>query len=241
MHIAFFSTIGRHSWGGSEELWNRAAYALLERGHQVSFSTSRCPPIAEQLKGLMKAGAQGRFRALRRRIRIGRRLHSRLERIHLVRPRGTKWLHDTKPDMVVISLSSHTDDPLIANACHRLGIPYVLLIQAACSNRWIGARHLPEFRAAYQRVRHVFFVSADNRDIVEANLAMELSGAQVVDNPFTVPTDAAPSWPATEPFWKVAVVARVDFLTKGHDLAPARSSPVEVAGQAAESRLLGQR
>ena len=87
----------------------------------------------------------------------------------------------------------------------------------------------------------MFFVSADNRDIVEANLAMELPGAQVVDNPFTVRTDAAPRWPSAEPFWKLAIVARVDFLTKGHDLALRSSSPAEVASQAAESRLLGQR
>jgi glycosyltransferase involved in cell wall biosynthesis len=45
-----------------------------------------------------------------------------------------------------------------------------------------------------------------------------LPRAEVVDNPFTVRVDAAPSWPSTGAQWKLACVARVHFVTKAQDL-----------------------
>jgi glycosyltransferase involved in cell wall biosynthesis len=215
MRIAFFSTICRHAWGGSEELWSRAALVLLERGHEVAFSTSRHGSQAKQLNRLVEAGARPNFRL---QIRLGRSLRRALESMHFLGLRFAGWLRKTKPDLVVISLSSHIDEPLIANTCHRLGIPYILLLQAAGPNNWIGSRNLPDFRAAYRNAQQVFFVSAENRDILEANLGMDLSQSEIADNPFTVRPNAAPAWPSSEPFWKLAMVGRIHFSSKGQDL-----------------------
>jgi glycosyltransferase involved in cell wall biosynthesis len=99
-----------------------------------------------------------------------------------------------------------------------LGIPYVIVLQAAGTHNWIAARHLPEMRSAYANARRCYFVAADNRDIVESNLAIDLSHAEIVDNPFTVRADASPTWPAAEPFWKLACVARIHFPSKSQDL-----------------------
>jgi hypothetical protein len=41
MRIAFYSTMGGMPWGGSEELWSRAAKVLLARGHQVCVNYKR--------------------------------------------------------------------------------------------------------------------------------------------------------------------------------------------------------
>jgi glycosyltransferase involved in cell wall biosynthesis len=120
--------------------------------------------------------------------------------------------------LVVVSLSGHTDDPQIANTCAALGIPYVLLIQAAGANCWISARDLRRYCTAYQNARQVLFVSSENRNLLEANLGIDLSFAEVVDNPFAVRPDAAPPWPSTEHVWKLAVVGRIHFAFKSQDL-----------------------
>jgi glycosyltransferase involved in cell wall biosynthesis len=79
-------------------------------------------------------------------------------------------------------------------------------------------RSLPAFQSAYANAAQCFFVSAENRDTIVSNLAMDLSAAEIVDNPFAVRSDASPAWPSSEPFWKLACVARIHFASKGHDL-----------------------
>ena len=215
MRIAFFSTIGRHQWGGSEELWSRAARSLLERGHDVAFNTSKWGSMAAPLRKLIDAGARPCFRG---RIRLGRTLREGLEKIQLVGLRFAGWLRNTKPDLVVISLSSHMDDPLIASTCQRLGIPYALLLQAAGPNHWLGSRAVPKFREAYRHAWQVYFVSAENRETMESNLGIDLSGSPILDNPFTVRPNVTPAWPTSEPYWKLAMVGRIHFASKSQDL-----------------------
>lgn len=215
MRIAFFSTMGGLPWGGSEELWCRAARVLLHQGHEVLFNSRQWHPTAEPLEQLIAAGARPHFRP---RLRLGRSLRRALERPRLIRPKFIPWLEKTKPDLVLISFSFHTDDPFIAKACRMAGVPYAILLQAASPFSWIESRLVNSFRDAYAHAERCFFVSADNRDIVETNLALDLSNAEIVDNPFSVRLSAAPTWPSTEPLWKLAYVARVHFMTKGQDV-----------------------
>lgn len=215
MRIAFFSTMAGLPWGGSEELWSRAAKVLLERGHEVAFSTVRWPIIAKPLQELIDRGAAASFRSRRR---MGRTLRQTLEKLRLLRLMHMRWLQRAKPDFVVISFSCHTDDPQIAITCQMLGIRYAIVLQAAGTNIWIDPRSLPDFRAAYANADKCFFVSPENRDILTTNLAIDLLHTEIVDNPFNVSLSAAPTWPSTEPFWKLACVARIHFTTKAQDL-----------------------
>ncbi len=215
MRIAFFSTMGVLPWGGSEELWCRAADALLNRGHEVLFNARQWHTTAPPLQRLIDKGAKPTFRS---RMRLGRSLRRLLERTHLVDLKFLPWLKKTQPEFVVISFSCHTDEPQIANACHMLGIPYAIVLQAAGYNNWIRPQDAPAFRTAYANARQCFFVSAENRNIIESNLVLDLSHTEVVDNPFMVRTDAAQPWPSTEPFWKLAYVGRIHFVSKSQDL-----------------------
>ena len=83
---------------------------------------------------------------------------------------------------------------------------------------WMDPRNLDDFRAAYTQAKRCFFVSNENRETVESNLAIELPRAEVIDNPFNVSLDASPSWPTTTPHWKLACVARIHYVTKSQDL-----------------------
>lgn len=215
MRIAFFSTMQGLPWGGSEELWSRAAAVLLERGHEVAFNCVGWPTRPAPLGRLIEAGASSTFRS---RKRMGRSLRSVLERLRLVRLKYLRWLRQARPDFVLISFSCHTDDPQIALTCRTLGIRYAIVLQAAGANNWIDPRSLDNFRAAYAHAERCYFLSEDNREMVLSNLAIELPQSKTVDNPFNVRLDAAPAWPATEPNWKLACVARVQFATKSQDL-----------------------
>ena len=215
MRIAFFSTKVQKGWGGSEELWSRAAEVLLQDGHEVSFNTRRPDVMPAPLKRLIDAGARPH---LRKNFRLGRSLTRVLARVRLNPLRFAAWLRMTNPHLVVISLSWHLDNLQIANTCYRLGIPYVLLLQAAGANNWITEGDLPEFQSAYRHARQVYFVSPENRQTLESNLGMDLPHSEIVDNPFIVRSDAAPGWPSSEPFWRLAIVARVHFASKGQDL-----------------------
>ena len=215
MRIAFFSTMGGPHWGGSEELWSRAAQALLARGHEVAFSCPRRLAPTAQVAGLVAAGAEAHFRA---RFRLGRSLRRGLEWWRLLRWRHAAWLRRARPDLVVISFSEHADDPQIALTCLRLGIPYCVVLQAAGPHLWIAPRALTDFRAVYTGAERCFFVAEENRQVVEANLGLDLSAARIVDNPFTVRAEAAPAWPEPADGWHLACVARVHFPSKSQDL-----------------------
>jgi glycosyltransferase involved in cell wall biosynthesis len=215
MRIGFFSTMGGLPWGGSEELWCRTAMSLRERGHEVAFNCLKWPTVANPLQQLIDRGATPHFRSRRR---MGRSLRQTLQKLRLTSYKYRPWLRSCKPDFVLISFSCHTDDPQIANSCHALGIPYAIVLQAAGPHNWIDPRYIEEFRSAYVHARKCYFVSADNREILESNLAVHLPQAEVVDNPFTVRVDAAPSWPSAAPLWKLACVARIHFITKSQDL-----------------------
>ena len=215
MRIAFFSTMASLPWGGSEELWTRAAMALLDEKHQVAFNCLKWPTTAAPLQRLIDAGAAPHFRSP---LRLGRTLRQALVRLHLLRLKYMRWLRTCKPDFVVISFSCHTDDPQIATTCRLLGIRYAIVLQAAGPHNWIAHRALDDCRSAYADAERCYFVSAENRDILETNLAIDLSRCEIVDNPFQVSLDAAPVWPSTEPCWKLACVARVHFPGKSQDL-----------------------
>jgi glycosyltransferase involved in cell wall biosynthesis len=215
MRIAFFSTMGGLPWGGSEELWSRAARVMLDRGHDVAFNCLRWDPPAAQLQRLIDAGAQPTFRS---RLRLGRTLRRSLEKLRVLRLKYFRWLRTARPDFVVVSFSYHADDPQIANTCRQLGIRYAIVLQAAGPHHWIAPRSLADFRSAYAGAERCFFVSEQNRDTVQVNLGIDLSHSEIIDNPFNVALDAAPAWPAANETWNLACVARIHFPSKSQDL-----------------------
>jgi glycosyltransferase involved in cell wall biosynthesis len=232
MRIAFFSTMAGLPWGGSEELWSRAAKKLLADGHDVAFNCLRWPTTANQLTELVAAGAEPHFRS---RFRLGRTLRRSLEQLRLLRLKYRGWLRKARPDFVVASFSYHADDAQIAVTCRRMGIPYAIVLQAAGPHDWIAQRYLDDFRAAYEGAEQCYFLSAQNRETIEVNLGIDLSRSAIIDNPFSVSPQAAPAWPGTDQGWNLACVARIHFPSKSQDVIASvlrqpkwRSRPLKV-------------
>src|SRR4051794_41592660 len=117
MRIAFFSTMGGLPWGGSEELWSRAADSLLDRGHEVSFNCQIWPSIASPLQRLVSRGAQGHFRSRRR---MGPSVRRTLESLRLTSRKYMRCLLKCRRAFVVISFSCLTHDLQISVTCAAL-------------------------------------------------------------------------------------------------------------------------
>jgi glycosyltransferase involved in cell wall biosynthesis len=215
MRFAFYSTMEGMLWGGSEELWSRAATVLLARGHQVSANYRRRHRPVPQLGALAERGADVHFR---RKPPYGRTVRRVLDRLRLGERPLRAWLQAARPDLVVVSIGFHLDDVNVARVCRQQRIPYALVLQAASPHLWYSPRQCQQQFEAYEGAAAVFFVSGQNRDMIEANLGLDLSAAHIIDNPFNIPLDAAPLWPGDAEPWKLACVARLQFNAKGQDL-----------------------
>ena len=215
MRIAFYSTMAGMPWGGSEELWSRAAAVLLQRGHYISINYKKRKQLVAPLERLQKLGSDLYWR---RGLRVGRQLRKVFNKLHIGQNPSLKWLKYCRPDLLVISVGYHLDELAITQTCRSMGIPYVLLVQAASPHQWIEPHRFEAHRAAYAGALQCFFVSHQNREVLEANLALDLSDAEIIDNPFQVNLDAKPAWPTSDRMWKLACVARLHFQSKAQDL-----------------------
>lgn len=217
MKFAFYSCMSGVNWGGSETLWSLVAMRLLEQGHQVSVNFKWWPNQSSQLTELERQGADLWLRE--KRIQ-GKFASSLLGGWRILRPsNGTNmdWLSRGRPDFLLITVGYHPDRVMIANQCQRLGIPYAINLQCASSSVFINAQRLEEFRDAYRNAAKVFVVSEENREKLEANLALQLDNVERVSNPFIVPWQTEASWPQ-EGELKLACVGRIHFASKGQDL-----------------------
>ncbi len=215
MKIFICSTLCAAPWGGSEELWSRAAGVLLRKKHTVCLSYPFQNRLPSQLDNLQKRGAQTSD-CPPPLIRWPFSRSSRQNKPHAATLE--EWLRKANPDLMLISMSWHLDDLSMTQICRDLGISYCLLIQAASTNMFLSGERWDAHRAAFSGASKCFFVSEQNRDLMEANLGLDLSQSQIVDNPFCVNPAEVPSWPKSEDPWKLACVGRIDFQSKGQDV-----------------------
>lgn len=224
MKIAFYSTMGGMPWGGSEVLWSGAAEALLAEGHQVDVCFRKWPTLAEPLARLQEAGAR---LSLRGKKKIGRKLRRLLEKTSwssaICGFHGKSWLTYAQPDFVLISAGYHIDDISVGDICRERGIPYGILVQSAGHHDWIHAGEYETVRRIYSHAERLFFVSDQNRQTMEMNLGLDLSHAEIVDNPFNLPEGSKASWAEPvnqrgEETWRLACVGRLHFASKAQDV-----------------------
>src|SRR5213593_791129 len=201
--IVFVSAMAGCPWGGSEELWSRAARTLVAQGHHVAASVKGWPQRVPQVDALAQAGCTIRRRrgndAVNRAIRF------------LTRETEAQWLRSRGADLVVISQGQIADGLPWMQMCGALGIPYVVIAQCNGEQFWPrdddSRRQLAE---RYEAARACYFVSSRNLGLARAQLASHLLNAAVVRNPFNVPFDSAPPWPSGENGFALACVARLE-------------------------------
>ena len=223
MKFGFYSCMTGMPWGGSEELWYRAARQLRAAGHEVAVNYKWWPKLSFQLGKLQEEGASLSFREQPPKF-WQRKAHELRQLFHAkslpTRPRnadGRAWLQATRPDAVLITIGYHPDPIYVAQHCQEMGIPYAINVQCASNAFFIHGDRIDDYRKWYLGARRIFFVSAENQRKVERNLAALLPHSEIVANPFNVRAEP-PTWPDTAAGFRLACVGRIHFQSKGQDV-----------------------
>jgi len=210
MRVAFVSLIPA-PWGGSEELWFRAAKVLRSQGAAIAVGVRPWPTPVPQIQELVNMGCDIHWH----------HPHTTLTRLmwRLGQPpdRPLRWLIRFRPDVVVHSVCWHSDNLNVDLFCLTHGLRYIRLVQLAGEAWWPGADVLDALTQCYTGAAACCFVSHANRRLVETQLGTELLNARVVWNPSTTRPEPLP-WPDEESGFRIACVGRLDPASKGQDL-----------------------
>jgi glycosyltransferase involved in cell wall biosynthesis len=201
------------AWGGSEELWSRAAVRLREEGHEVRASVAHWPKLSEKITMLATRDVRIDHHPSMLDTR-GRRLRNKLL---LDRSRAQARLKRYRPDLVVISQGHNSGGFGWASICKRAGLPFVIIVNCNCELWWFGDQ-LDAAVIAYQAAQRVFCVSQCNLDLLRLQTGEPLLHAEVIRNPCNVQFGLEFTWPDETNGWKFACVARIDAAAKGQDL-----------------------
>ncbi len=224
MNILFVSTNDHMPWGGSEVLWTRAAQVLAGRGHRVTASVRRWSPRHRGIETLRQAGV-----VLHERERVPV-VMSRMEKAWTMWRNGfvrefadNRWmvLNEARPDLVVISLGNHLDEPFLqyAERLQRMQVPYVVVVQLVHPFADVTDEQAGRFIQAYAGARQVVFVSAQNKAVLSRQLGHIFTNAVEVPNPIDVERLAAPlPYPSTADGFRLAMVGALTPFHKGQDL-----------------------
>ena len=214
MRLVFITTMSGAPWGGSEELWSRAAARMLVENHDVAASVVPWPKLSCRIEKLAKSGVEIYVRE-----DLNRSLRARIWR--KIASNGSKdyqWLTGKRPALVVISQGGIADGLEWMMFCREERIPFVSLVQCNAESFWPWDETAEDLATAYKSADRVFFVSQKNLELLQRQIGTELSNSTVVRNPFNVAADEPPDWPIPNGSWNLACVARLEPAAKGQDI-----------------------
>jgi glycosyltransferase involved in cell wall biosynthesis len=216
MKIAFISLMKILPWGGSEELWYKAAKLAIARGHSVVTLTQRWPDVPAKVEKLRLLGANTQF--------YYTPIHTILDKIN-IRLRLKQNVPEIVPqldaDLYVISNGSVFD--FIYNRQTIAGIlasgkPYIMISQHNVENGNI----VPDAQREYAidvvtRAKAFYFVSDRNLQVAERQIPHRISNSIVISNPINIKDCLVKPYPKSERLL-MACVARLDCAFKGQDI-----------------------
>ncbi|MBJ6141845.1 glycosyltransferase family 4 protein [Hymenobacter sp. BT559] len=216
MRVAFISLMRAFPWGGSEELWFRAAKLAMANGHTVCTLTQRWQEVPTKITELEQLGAEVYFYEAAR--------HSLAARVAVklsLKPDVADIIPEVKADVYVLSNGSTWDfiyNHPLTNRLIGWDKPYVLISQHNFEN---GHTVKDTWRAYALKfikgAENVFFVSARNLQVAERQLGYAIEKAQVISNPVIIKSRSIKPFPAS-PRLLMACVARLDCDFKGQDI-----------------------
>lgn len=199
-------------WGGSEELWVRTCQLLAASGFKVIFS-ARYESVHLQRIG----GARQQFflqPVPRSIVKRG---------INKILGRGPnqleKQLLSERPDLVIFSQGDPFGSVDAMKICCNLSIPYVTITQLVGEWFFPLVNHLRyhNIQIYFGKAVKNYFVSKENIHLFRRMTGCELSNGEVVYNPCKVRGLSQPHYPVGSTH-SIALVGRLDFFHKGHDL-----------------------
>jgi glycosyltransferase involved in cell wall biosynthesis len=208
------------AWGGSEELWSRAALDLAAEGFAVSASVGAWSMSHRRVLNLTERGVEVWFRSagypLRK--RAWHALTSR-QKSHTVRE-VERLIAARSPEFVVLSDGGPFPPIDLLDMCEIKRLPFVTIGQANGDLWWLADDVAERYRTALAGALRCYFVSNANRRLAEKQIGCELPNAEIVRNPFNVDFGASPPWPplGRDGELRFACVGRLEPPAKGQDI-----------------------
>jgi glycosyltransferase involved in cell wall biosynthesis len=212
MRIGIISTMTGFRWGGSEELWATTATEAIKNGLGLTVSISHDASIPYRFTALQKDGVQ-LFR---------RRPLSNFGRVERIMSRVVSPFRETfryNPDVICISQGSTYDSLRFSDLLRLLystGIPYVVVCQYN-DDRVLRREFRDSVKEFFERAFRVVFVSRQNMQTAERQLARNLTNAIVLQNPVNLFDLTLVPWPLSRQV-RMASVARLQAAYKGQDI-----------------------
>jgi glycosyltransferase involved in cell wall biosynthesis len=215
--IAFVSNMDDYAWGGSEELWSRAALQLAAQGYEVSASVVEWLPPHRRLRDLIEKGIDVWFRPKRYSLLERALRKARSDARAPIVAEVEKMILAHSPALVVFSAGGPYPWFDLMELCIEKRMPFVTIGQANWEGRWLLDEHARRHRKALAEALRCYFVSHANMRLAEKHLGGELHNGEVVWNPFNIDYDISLPWPQSTEL-RLACVARLDPSAKGQDL-----------------------
>ena len=219
--LAFISC-NETPWGGSEELWARAALACVEKGAQVAFAKPRMPPSVPVIRDLTRVSllATDLFRIPLVPMRLANFLNFLARPVSFAYHLLALWIFilRARPELIILSQGGCWDGFYMRRVLRLFSIPYVLICQKASDLYWPPDRLRGEVRDFVLSARHVFTVSQHNLDLLQEQIGCAVNSASVVRNPFLVDYNEPLPWPEVGDGVRLACVGRLHTMEKGQDM-----------------------
>jgi glycosyltransferase involved in cell wall biosynthesis len=218
--FVFVSTLTGYAWGGSEELWSRAAIELARQGFAVSASIEDAAPRHARVAELIDAGVDVWLRPST--YPLWRRAWRRLTHVTTasITAEVARLLRARPPSLVVLSDGGPFPWLDLPELCAAGRWRFATIGQANQESLWFVDEHSERFRSVLPKAQRCYFVSLANMRLAEKQIGAELPNAEIVRNPFNVDYDASLSWPVAADNGKLrlASVGRLEPDAKGQDL-----------------------
>lgn len=220
--IAFVSTMEGSAWGGSENLWARAASQALQHGNQVLASVYKWDSVPSQLANLEKQGA-----VLHRRKRFAfsseilSKAANKILRTYVPARGVQRVLQHFQPDSVCISQGGNYDiiqEPALFRAIEKLKVPYFIVPQFNYEHYTLPYNEFIKGRAIFAKAKGICFVSARNREVSRRQLSLPLASSTVILNPPNIDNCQPVIYSPVTDQYHMACVSRLDCNFKGQDV-----------------------
>lgn len=217
-----FVSVNEVQWGGSEELWARAALHLAKAGHSVSIAKPNLDRNVGPVARLIECGCRTSD------IAVPVRLLRPVFRLAYFASRPASFaaamlffwilLRIRRPDFVVVSQGGTWDAFHLARILRRYGCPYATISQKASDLYWPPDNLRDRMQSLYRHAAHSFFVSHHNYELTQEQVGEPIKPASVVRNPFLTDYSSELPWPDAGSMVDFACVGRLYPMEKGQDL-----------------------
>lgn len=212
--------MGAAPWGGSEELWSRAAMAALEQKHEIFASVYHWKTLAAPLQHLRLQGATIHERQLYSPmllVRLSRRIQKLTGLVKSLEQSALAF----KPDLICISQGGNLDlsqmkwlSDYIVNS----GVPFCIICHNYDPSYLPIATQRQLAKEVFEKACQLYFVSEEQAWVTQRQLAHTFQNVEVIKNPVNLAQTKLLPWPE-DPVPQLAIVAGLHIDRKGHDIA----------------------